>query len=124
MPFCPECKAEYRTEIQMCPECQVELVPEQSLEDVVEYVDWEVVRDVPSEMVGNLIQGVLEAEGIEALVRPHEIGALGGARLQPEWGEVRVHRDDLERAKQIVEAYTAIAEANSLADEDPEMEEV
>jgi hypothetical protein len=124
MPFCPECKAEYQAGVQMCPDCQVELVPERPPEDAVEYIDWEAVREVPNEMVGNMIKGVLEGEGIEALVRPYEIGALGGVRLESEWGEVFVHRDDLEQARQIVEEYLATLPQNRLEDQEAELEEV
>ena len=107
MLFCPECSAEYTLNISICADCQVELVPERPPEDSAEYVDWEVVQEIPSEFVGNLIKGVLEGEGIDAVVRPHEISALGGIRLESEWGEILVLSDQVQNAKMVIEDHLA-----------------
>ncbi|MCZ6677286.1 MAG: hypothetical protein O7E52_08555 [Candidatus Poribacteria bacterium] len=124
MPFCPQCKTEYTEGILMCADCQVELVPERPPEETFEYVDWEVVQEVPSEFVGNMIQGVLEGEGIDTVVRPYEIGALGGVRLEPEWGEVLVRHDDLQNAKAIVDEYLANLPTNAIENQETDLEEV
>ena len=107
MLFCPECSAAYTADVSICADCQVELTPEQLPEDIVEYVDWEVIQEIPNEFVGNLIKGVLEGEGIDAVVRPHEISALGGVRLESEWGAVLVHADQVQNAKTVVQDYLA-----------------
>ena len=107
MSFCPECSAEYTSDVLICADCQVELEPERLPEDTVEYIDWEVIQEIPNEFVGNLIKGVLEGEGIDAVVRPHEISALGGIRLESEWGELLVHSDQVQNAKGIIEDYLA-----------------
>ena len=62
MLFCPECSAEYTSGVSTCADCQIELTPERPSEDIAAYVDWEVVQEIPSEFVGNLIKGVLEGE--------------------------------------------------------------
>lgn len=123
MSFCPECSAEYTADILICADCQVELVPERLSEDTPEYIDWEVVQEIPNEFVGNLIKGVLEGEGIDAVVRPHEISALGGIRLESEWGAVLVHADQVHNAKSIIEDYLASLPEDALEnrDADPEM---
>ncbi len=124
MPFCPQCKAEYTEGVSICADCQVELVPERLPEDTVEYIDWEVVQEVPTEFEGNLIKGVLRGGGIDAVVHPHEIPALGGVRLEPEWGEVLVHYDELQAAKALVEEYLASLPANALENQDADLETV
>ena len=124
MSFCPECSAEYTSDVLICADCQVELVPERLSEDTPEYIDWEVVQEIPSEFVGNLIKGVLEGEGIDAVVRPHEISALGGIRLESEWGEVLVHADQVQNAKSIIEDHLANRSEDALESQDPDSKEV
>ena len=124
MPFCPECGSEYTSDVSICVDCQVELVPERLPADTVEYVDWEVVQEIPNEFVGNLIKGVLEGEGIDAVVRPYEISALAGIRLESEWGEVLVHADQVQQAQTIVQDYLASLLGDSLENGDTDSEEV
>ena len=124
MLFCPECSAEYTSDVSICADCQVELVPERLPEDTVEYVDWEVVQEIPSEFVGNLIKGVLEGEGIDAVVRPHEISALGGIRLESEWGEILVLSDQVQNAKKIIEDHLAGLPEDALESPDMDAEDI
>jgi hypothetical protein len=121
MSFCPECSAEYTSDVLICADCQVELVPEPLSEDAPEYIDWEVVQEIPSEFVGNLIKGVLEGEGIDAVVRPHEISALGGIRLESEWGEILVLSDQVQNAKMVIEDYLANLPADALENGDEDI---
>ena len=124
MLFCPECSAEYTSDVSICADCQVELASERPPEDTAEYIDWEVVQEIPSEFVGNLIKGVLEGEGIDAVVRAHEISALGGIRLESEWGEILVLSDQVQNAKMVVEDYLANLPADALENGDEDTEEV
>ena len=124
MPFCPECDAEYTSDVSICADCQVELVTERLPADTVEYVDWEVVQEVPNEFVGNLIKGVLEGEGIDAVVHPHGISALAGIRFESEWGEVLVHADQVQKAKTVVQDYLASLPTDALENRDADSEEV
>ena len=123
MLFCPECSAEYTSDVSICADCQVELVPERPSEETAEYVDWEVVQEIPSEFVGNLIKGVLEGEGIDAVVRPHEISALGGIRLESEWGEILVLSNQVQDAKMVVEDYLANLPTDALENGNVDAEE-
>ncbi len=127
MPFCPQCKAEYQQDITICSDCQIELMPELPPEDTVEYVDWEIVQSVPSEVVGTMIKGVLETENIDVVLHSHELVALGGIRedwSKPEWGDLLVHGDDFEDAKAIIEEYLASLPKNQIENEDADIETV
>ena len=124
MLFCPECSAEYTLDVSICGDCQAELVPERPPEGTAEYIDWEVVQEIPNEFVGNLIKGVLEGEGIDAVVRPHEISALGGIRLESEWGEILVLSDQVQDAKMVIEDYLANLPEDALENSNMDSDEV
>ena len=127
MPFCPQCKAEYTEGILICADCQVELVSERPPDDTVEYVDWEIVHHVPNEVAGNMIKGILEGAGIGVVLHSHGINALGGIKedwSKPYWGEVLVHTDDLERAKAIIDEYLGSLPANTLENQETDIETV
>ncbi len=118
MPFCPQCNAEYLENVSICADCQVALVPERQSEDTVEYISWEVVHQVPNEVVGNIIKGVLESAGFDVLLRSYEVVAHGGLSPKPQWGDILVRSDDVERAEAIVNSYIS-----SLSEDDAESRE-
>ena len=108
MPFCPQCNAEYKTEISTCSDCQVALVPRLIQTEVTEYGDWSVVESVPNETVGNILQSVLEDDGIPVYLRCHEgpyyAGVKGNAG-QSEWGDVLVPVNLMSQAKECLKTY-------------------
>ena len=124
MPFCPQCKAEYTQGISICADCQVELIPERPLEDTVEYADWESVQRVHNEVVGNMIKGVLEGAGIDVVLRSHVIIAHGGISAKSYWGDILVHSDHLEKAKEIIDEYLASLPTNVIRNREPDLEAI
>jgi hypothetical protein len=125
MPFCPQCKAEYTEEISICADCQVELVAERPPDDEVEYVDWESVHHAQTEVDGNMVKGIQEGAGISVVLRSHGIAALGGIKedwSEADWGEVLVHVDDLEKAKEVVEEYLASLPEDTTENQEIEVE--
>ncbi len=67
MPFCPDCKCEYRTEIEECADCKVLLVAQLPLEG-------DLVLFFPSDQAME-VRRVLDAAGIDtksAALRPEE----------------------------------------------------
>ena len=108
MPFCPQCNAEYKPEVLMCSDCKVQLVPELVQTEVTEYGDWCVVESVPNELVGNILQSVLEEDGIPVYLRCHEVSyhpGVKGSPTQSEWGDILVPNNLLPQAQASLQAY-------------------
>ena len=108
MPFCPQCTAEYKPEVSTCSDCQVALVPELIHTEITEYGDWYTVESVPNELAGNILQSVLEDEGIPVYLRCHEAPNYGGVKGNvgaSEWGDVLVPINLLPQAREFLKAY-------------------
>ena len=108
MPFCPQCSAEYKPEVLTCSDCKVQLVPEPIQIEVTEYGDWCVVESVPNELAANILQGVLEEEGIPVYLRCHDVPyhpGVKGSPTQSEWGDVLVPNNLLPQAQKSLQTY-------------------
>ena len=89
MPYCPVCKHKFSSDVDKCPEDQVELVdqlPYQTIEG--ETTAWVEIASVGSEDEARLLQGFLEAEGIPTQVEsvkfnmePINFGTMGEVRI-------------------------------------------
>jgi len=103
MKVCPNCKAEYEDTVQICSDCNVELISSEELENVeLKYSDWEVVFSSPQQYEAEMVKTNLESAGIEAIVFDKKDSSfpLGG-----ELGEFKVYvpKDRVEEAKMIIE---------------------
>ena len=109
MPYCPNCCFEFNEGIQMCADCGTDLVSELPPGEGVEYVDWKIVESVSSELLGNILKGVLESGGIEAVLRSHEMPSVGSVQgdFSPDWGDILVHPEDFRSARNLIELYLA-----------------
>ena len=108
MPFCPQCNAEYKSEISTCSDCQIALVPQLVQTEVTEYGDWYAVESVPNESVGNILQSVLEEDGIPVYLRSHDVPYYAGVKgnaAASEWGDVLVPANLLPQAQECLKAY-------------------
>lgn len=105
MPFCTRCNTEYEVEASSCPTCsETSDIPS----EVTEYGDWAVVESVPNELVGNILQSVLEEEGIPVYLRCHDVPYYGGVKGNAgnsEWGDVLVPANLQQRAQAYLKAY-------------------
>lgn len=64
------------------------------------------IYESPDESTTDLICGLLEAEGIKTIVHKHERMLEAALCEEPGfWGEIRVQKNDAERALQIIEIY-------------------
>ena len=109
MPFCPNCRFEFNEGIQNCADCRADLVSELPPGEGVEYVDWKIVQSVSSEILGNILKGVLDSGGIEAVLRSHEMPSVGSVQgeFSPDWGDILVHPEDFRSARNLIGLYLA-----------------
>ena len=70
MPFCPQCRYEYKVGVKTCPECKVDLeenLPE--LDDPTHQSEYVEVYMVSNRMEAEVLLSLLREHGIEPLVR-------------------------------------------------------
>jgi len=109
MPFCPICKYEYRAEIKVCPDCDVELVAEIVDEpgeyDLSSRSDLILAASFMLPVEAQEAKLLLESQGVESVVMDDTIArtditmafAVAGVR-------VMVRRADAEKARGVLEA--------------------
>ena len=127
MPWCPKCGAEFEPGFTVCSDCNAVLVsqPPESL-DLSSYSDMVAVASLENEIEANILQSVLEEEGIHSNIHPLTISGYGnigegGARC---WGELLVLETDFDSAKFILTEYLNSLETSNLPDENsPEFPE-
>jgi len=108
MPFCPECRSEFRENFTMCQECNVSLV--ESLEkEEDQMAELEVVCSLAEEQAAYIIRGYLESEGIPCVLEnatfhaaPAPTAALTRVRL---W----VQKTDVEKARSLIAEHEQFA---------------
>ena len=117
MAFCPNCEAEYRTEVTVCPDCEMALVPELTPENRVHDTSdrkFVLFRSFRNSTEAEMVFDLLDQNGIRAFVRSGEVGIFGTSFIG---GVVMVDEPDLPRALEIYEAYFN-AESTAPAEED------
>lgn len=106
MAFCPNCEAEYRAGVTVCPDCAVELVPQLTPENRVH--DISEGGPVPLQSFSNsaeaeMVRETLERNGIRVFVQGGDFAVFPSSFSQEV--VVMVDERDLPRAMQIYEAY-------------------
>jgi hypothetical protein len=94
MPFCPNCKYEYRPGFTKCPDCDVELVDKlpkeaEASEALFEWVDLVCIGIYPNDLDAQAACATLRSQGIKATVQksttarpsPGIMSVYGGVRL-------------------------------------------
>jgi hypothetical protein len=118
MKYCPECGASYDDAIAACPRCRAVLVAHvpDRLERPV------VVHRVPDAAAGALLCGVLESQGLRAVLRSATLPGYGTVRRDwstTAWGEILVPESEAEEARALVADYLAALErGGTVRDED------
>ena len=122
MGYCPECGARYEPAVVACPRCRVVLSaePPPGPGDAAP----EIVHRVPDAAAGALLCGVLEHQGIPAILRSATLPGYGSVRRDwstSAWGEILVGRHDADEARAIIADYLlALERGGEVRDEDVE----
>lgn len=106
MPYCPECRTEYREGTERCADCGAELVDVLPEEPQPEWdtADWVTLVELGDETEARIIEGFLREQGVQVrLLSRHDrelattLGELSAIELQ-------VIQRDLRRAEELLEA--------------------
>jgi hypothetical protein len=120
MGWCPECGKSYAPAIVACPQCRVALADEPP----VAPADIVVAHRVPDAASGALLCGVLENNGVTAVLRSTQLPGYGDIRRDWStfaWGEILVPGRALEEAREIIADYlAALEQGGAVRDEDVE----
>ena len=123
MPFCPKCRAEYVEGIETCPDCNVSLVQELPPKEKADYVEMVELQQVPDEVSGVMLKGILENSGIEVILRAAKIPCYDGIASTwstSYWGKLLVPKEDLERSRKILDEYIGSLENSEWEEEESE----
>jgi hypothetical protein len=119
MPFCPECKYEYRAGITTCPDCDVALI--ESLPVEPEPKKYEIGEDehankglvsiysTNDEAEAAHIKELLEASGIEAMEQSG-MTFYGKPLHELAYGKIFVFESDAVEARRIIELAAEVEE--------------
>ncbi|HKQ06083.1 MAG TPA: DUF2007 domain-containing protein [Blastocatellia bacterium] len=106
MAFCPNCEAEYKEGITVCPDCQVELVDELTAENRVhDSSDGEPVplQTFKTGAEAEMVRELLNQNGIRSFVEGGDFAVIPSSFSQEV--VVMVDERDLTRAVEIYNAY-------------------
>ena len=106
MAFCPNCEAEYREGIAVCPDCNMELVAELTPENRVH--DRSEGEPVPLQSFktgaeAEMVSQLLEQNGIRSFVQGADFAVIPGSFSQEV--VLMVDERDLDRAVEVYKAY-------------------
>ena len=106
MAFCPNCEAEYKTGITVCPDCDIELVAELTPENKVhDTSDGEPVQlqSFKTGAEAEMVRELLERNGIRSFVQGGDFAIIPSSFSQEV--VVMVDERDLDQAVEIYKAY-------------------
>lgn len=116
--ICPQCKAEYQSDINACADCQVPLVS--SLEENLESQDanleqignFQIIFSSPSGEEVNMVKGLLESNGIFPLIyNPNSTRLNPFARSMNVDIRLFVHMNQRAQANDVLKNYIGSTEA-------------
>jgi hypothetical protein len=120
--WCPECGTAYDESIAACPECREVLTSEPPADE--EAGTPVVIHRVPDAAAGALLCGVLEHQGIPAILRSATVPGYGAVRRDwgtSAWGEILVPRTAAADARGLIADYLqALERGGAVRDEDVE----
>ncbi len=111
--ICPKCRREFAWHVTVCPDCDTELVERLPAPEPTPDAELVPVLRTGDAGLVPLAKSMLEAEGIEYLVRGEGLqdlfgaGRVGGYNFVVGPAEFLVRAEDGERAKALLEGLTA-----------------
>jgi len=120
MPWCPNCKDEYRDGFTKCADCDVELVeelPKEKVQDEEQYGEPEIVvfeKEVVLETFVDDVEFMYVASLLDQMDIPYRVRKKGGTSLEilytsmaPIETTIYVDDKDYERAEEVLESLDA-----------------
>ena len=106
MPFCPNCKCEYRPGFVRCSDCDVELV--ESLSEENEQLnrgklDLVMLASFPGPVEGQMFQELLESNGIDSILQSDFSAGAGSFTASP--NAVLVQEVDFPKGLELYQQY-------------------
>jgi len=106
MPFCPQCRCEYRQGVELCPECDVALVaglsPDPEL--IWDPTEWVTIDESGDESEARILEGFLAESGLPVRVQRHGDRAFPTSHGGLSLFEVQVPAEELGRAVDLLES--------------------
>lgn len=128
MSWCPNCKTEYREGFKICSDCGAALLDEITHEQAQEQSSNESISTVflieaGDSVEANILTAVLKNEGIRTMCKINDAGGylnlyMGNIGTTVSGVEIYVSSEDIERAKELLEAYFS---ENTITEESEEI---
>lgn len=79
MPYCPNCRYEYKEDVNECPDCGALLVDKLKEEEPPPSINYVPLRTLPSRLYAEMVQEALKKEGIPSIIKGDDIGIMLGS---------------------------------------------
>ncbi|MCF7884894.1 MAG: DUF2007 domain-containing protein [Candidatus Marinimicrobia bacterium] len=106
MPYCPQCRYEFKEGIKKCPDCETELVEE--LDEELEH-KFVLIENMESDLTAEMIKEALENNEIPSIIKSdffHEGFLAEPANLPGSHSAIFVPDDQVEKAREIIDNIT------------------
>jgi uncharacterized Zn finger protein (UPF0148 family) len=104
MPFCPNCRFEYKEGMTKCPDCGASLV-DKLQEESPQGINYVPLRTLPSRLYAQMLQESLKKEGIPSVIKSDDIAITfpshGTTSAVPV--TIWVPKDKVERCREIAD---------------------
>ena len=102
MPYCPDCRFEYKEDVSKCPDCGADLVDELPKESTPGSPNFVPLRNLPSRFHAQMLEEALKNEGIPSMIKGDELAIISDFN-SPRQVTIWVSEKDAERAEEIAD---------------------
>jgi hypothetical protein len=79
MPYCPNCRYEYKEDIKECPDCGAFLADKLKEEESPQGINYVPLRTLPSRLYAEMLQEALKKEGIPSIIKGDDVAITFGS---------------------------------------------